>query len=137
MILQKDIPTIRPWLMVCGSRDFRNPNIKHPPEKVLEVYNKWAELCRKNGSPVFPLACTTVLSGTVTFMREETAGRGTFEGLHIKGISLVNAQTTTYMLQDFGTHLLQVFGQEVLEFETDLGIAVLRLVVGIPMKAHA
>ncbi len=137
MILQKDIPTIRPWFIVCGSRDFRNPNIKHPPEKVLEVYDQWAGLCKQNGFLVFPRACTTVLSGTVTFMREETAGRGTFEGLHIKGISLVDAQTTIRMLQDFGTHLLQAFGQEVLELETDLGIAALRLIVGVPITACA
>lgn len=137
MILQRDIRTIRPWLIVCGSRDFRNPEIKHPPEKVLEVYNQWAELCQQKGSPVLPRACIVVLSGTVTFMREETAGRGTFEGLHIKGISLVDAQTTIRMLQDFGTHLLQAFGQEVLELETDLGIAALRLTVGIPVIARA
>lgn len=137
MILQRDIPTIRPWLMVCGSRDFRNPEIKHPPEKVLEVYDRWAELCQQNGFRVFPRACLVITSGTVSFIQEETAGRGTFEGLHIKGISLVDTQTTIRMLQDFGTHLLQALGQEVLEFETGLGVIALRLTVGVPIGARA
>lgn len=137
MILRRDVPTIRPWLITCGSRDFRHPSTKHTPAYVLDVYNTWARLFQSTGNQPFPVECVVVVAGIVTFMQDETAGRSTFEGVHIRGISLFNQVTTNKALRNFSTHLLWAVGQEVLEFYDDSGISSVRLNKGVPIDAQA